>query len=269
MDAPLLLTALGAPVDVRFHGPRAAEARAALAPRWSLCARTAPDPGACSIDVTLGEEVATETGSPQVGGSDLPRLMVDLTHQVTLAAIGANIGSLLMFHAAGVSNPTSGAAVVCVAPGGTGKTTLCRTLGPGRGYLSDETVGVADDGTIATYPKPLSLRRADGEAKDEVDPTALGLLASTVTPYVAGILLLHRTEDGPDEPRVEDLDVFDAIISMTPETSSLSRLARPLHRLADLVDTLPLVARVHYREAGTLEPLVSDLIGPAGPGGAR
>jgi hypothetical protein len=267
MDAPLLITALGVPVDVRLHGTRAAEARAALAPRWSLCARTAPDPGARAIDVFLGEETS-RSGPTRVAGSDLAQLMVDLTHQVTFAAIDANIGTLLMLHAAGICNPATGAAVVCVAPGGTGKTTLCRTLGPGRGYLSDETVGIADDGTIATYPKPLSVRRPDGQVKDEVDPTTVGLAASTVTPYVGGILLLDRADQGPDLAQVEELDVFDAIMAMTPETSSLSRLPKPLHRLADLVESLPLVARVHYREVSTLEPVVAGLIGPAA-GGTR
>jgi hypothetical protein len=267
MDPALMLTALGVPVDLRFHGPLAAEARAALASRWSLCARTEAVPDARTIEVTLGREIAGDLESREVGGTDLARLMVDVTHRITYLAVGANIGRLLMFHAAGVCNPTTGSAVVCVAPGGTGKTTLCRTVGRGRGYLSDETVGVAEDGTIVTYPKPLSVRRVDEEGKDEVDPTRLGLAATGVTPFVAGLLLLDRTTDGPETAQVEPLDAFDAIIGVTPETSSLSRLPRPLHRLADLVDTLPLVARVRYREAATLEPVVAGLIGPPGSAG--
>ena len=49
--------------------------------------------------------------------------------------------SVLMLHAAGLADPATGATAVFVAPGNTGKTTLCRTLGPVRTYVSDETVG--------------------------------------------------------------------------------------------------------------------------------
>lgn len=54
-----------------------------------------------------------------------------------------------------------GASLVYVAPGSTGKTTLSQLLGQRFGYLTDETVGIADDGTIFPYPKPLSVRRPD------------------------------------------------------------------------------------------------------------
>ena len=37
-----------------------------------------------------------------------------------------------MFHAGGLANLDTGATIAFVAPGGTGKTTLVRTLGPGR-----------------------------------------------------------------------------------------------------------------------------------------
>ena len=58
------------------------------------------------------------------------------------------------------------------------------------------------------------------------------------------------------------LDLFDAIIALTPETSSLARLPRPLHRLAELLGSLTLLARVHYREAASLEALVCQVAGP-------
>ena len=122
-----------------------------------------------------------------IGSDDLPLLLQLATQRVTYQAIHANIGSLLMFHAAAVCHPETGAALVAIAPGGTGKTTVCRTLGRGRGYLSDETVGVRADNTIVPYPKPLSVRRTDWDAKDETDPRSIGLAATAVTPYVAAM----------------------------------------------------------------------------------
>jgi hypothetical protein len=62
---------------------------------------------------------------------------------------------------------------------------------------------------------------------------------------------------------LEPLDLFDAIIGMTPETSSLSRLPRPLHRLEELAAGLP-IARAHYKEAATLEVFLPELIGDDG-----
>ncbi|MEP6817065.1 MAG: hypothetical protein ABI873_16105 [Marmoricola sp.] len=83
MHAPLSITALGVPVDLRFHGPRAAEARAALASRWALCARTELQPGARTVDVRFGTATAVELDGSTVGGTDLSRLMVEVTHAIT------------------------------------------------------------------------------------------------------------------------------------------------------------------------------------------
>lgn len=268
MTRSLNLCALGAPVRIDCAGDRAGEAHDALTQRWSLCARDDEAPDAVRIEVDLGgapdetPSEAVDTPPRRVTGDDLRTLMVALTQAVTRAAIEANIGELLMFHAAGLANLDTGASVVLVAPGGTGKTTVCRTLGPGRGYLSDETVGVAEDGGISGYPKPLSVRRPGGEDKDEIDPAGLGLQLPGVAASVHAVLLLDRSAEGPDVPVLERLDPFDAIIALTPETSSLERLPRPLHRLQALLQRVELSGRVRYREAGALEPVLSELIGP-------
>ena len=92
-----------------------------------------------------------------------------ITQQVTRAAIEARAGQLLMFHAGALCDLDTGATIAFVAPGGTGKTTLVRTLGPGRGYVTDETVGVRARRGIEPYCKPLSVRRAEpGAPKDEI-----------------------------------------------------------------------------------------------------
>ncbi|HMD11502.1 MAG TPA: hypothetical protein VKG90_04135, partial [Marmoricola sp.] len=149
MPAVLPLTVLGVPVDLRFAGPRAAEAYDAFAPRWALCLRDNGASAERAVTVTLGGPDGGSNGGSNedgtIGSDDLPLLLQLATQRVTYQAIHANIGSLLMFHAAAVCHPQTGAALVAIAPGGTGKTTVCRTLGRGRGYLSDETVGVRAD----------------------------------------------------------------------------------------------------------------------------
>ena len=260
MPAVLPLTVLGVPVDLRFTGPRTGEAYDAFAPRWALCHRDDGTTAERVVTVTLGGRDRGSNEDGTIGSDDLRLLLQLATQRVTYQAIHGNIGSLLMFHAAAVCHPETGASLVAIAPGGTGKTTVCWTLGRGRGYLSDETVGVRADNTIVPYPKPLSVRRTDWDAKDETDPRAIGLAPAPVTPYVAAILLLARDDEHTGPARLEPLDLFDAIIGMTPETSSLSRLSRPLHRLEELAAGLP-IARAHYKEAATLEVFLGELIG--------
>lgn len=264
--SPLRLQALGIPIDVHCTGDRADEARDALSSRWQLCHRDEDDPAAEQIEVRLGDEVESYGYSDDrrtVGTPELASTMANLTHAVTRLAIEGNRGRLLMLHAGAVSSLDTGATVVAIAAGGTGKTTLCRTLAPGRGYVTDETVGIRADHTIVAYPKPLSVRRSDGRTKDEVDPVAAGLERPRAAPYVAAVLLLDRDDEAPTDAEVEELDVFDAIVAIAPETSSLSRLEEPLHRLERLLESVALVARVRYRDAVDLGPLTDELIGAA------
>ncbi|MGL1701453.1 hypothetical protein ACSTH3_00245, partial [Vibrio parahaemolyticus] len=44
-----------------------------------------------------------------------------------------------------------------VGPSGAGKTTAVRVLGGHFAYVSDETIGIARDLTVADYRKPLSI----------------------------------------------------------------------------------------------------------------
>ncbi|HSN43614.1 MAG TPA: ATP-binding protein [Propionibacteriaceae bacterium] len=110
--------------------------------------------------------------------------------------IQAQVGNLLMLHAGALCDLGSGASVVFVAPGGTGKTTLARTLGVRFGYLTGETVGIDRNGRVHPYPKPLSIRTgASMSHKREVSPDDLGLGYAHPDPYVARVVLLSRSND--------------------------------------------------------------------------
>lgn len=283
------IRALGTDLDLAVSGHDVPWLEAALRERWHLCLREADRSAGGESDAagSQGAErdaplvveaalLGESTHGPQVStwrreddavrDTDPRRLLQRLTQSVTHALIGARSGELLMLHAAALADPTTGATAVFVAPGNTGKTTLCRTLGPARAYVTDETVGIARDGTIDPYPKPLSVRRPDWPGvKDEQAPGASGLSAPAPTPWLAGIVLLHRdvAHDGP--PLVEDLDLLDAVIALTPESSAFMSTHQPLQWLADVLERTGGARRVTYAEVADLEPLAAEICARRSP----
>jgi hypothetical protein len=213
----------------------------------------------CLVD---GERPDVEVALPAHDGSpdSVARSLQSLTQSVTMAAIGARAGRDLMFHAGGLSHPTTGASIAYVAPGGTGKTTVTTTLGRGRGYLSDETVAVAADGAITSYPKPLSVRRPDSAIKDETPPGALDLAPACAQPWLAGIVALRRDLPQGRPVDVVDVPLLDALVLLAPETSSLARLSSPLRRLADVVEMAGGLRVVHFADSEQLDPVVDEVL---------
>src|SRR6478609_8884774 len=101
--------ALGVPLDIVV--PDALEHQ--VRQIWHLCRDDRSHPG----DV---REVRAAV--PQEADDSRASVLQSLTRSVTLAAIESRAGTAVMFHAGGLSHPTSGASIVYVAPGGTGKT---------------------------------------------------------------------------------------------------------------------------------------------------
>ena len=95
---------------------------------WRLCLDDRPR---CSEVKQVRPPVASDDEGSRASA------LQSLTQSVTRAAIDSRAGTALMLHAGGLCDPTSGASIVYVAPGGTGKTTLTRVLGRGRGYPLD------------------------------------------------------------------------------------------------------------------------------------
>lgn len=249
--APVVhVSALGTTIAVEVPDDRLLPA---VEHAWSACRATAVD--RCPV-------VRPPELSPDADPDEVASALQSLTQSVTREAIISRAGQLMMFHAAALCDPSTGATIAMVAPGGTGKTTLVRTLGPGRGYVTDETVAVAADLGIATYCKPLSVRRdAVGQPKDEVAPSSLGLHPPRVAPWLAGLVVLRRDVEAGEPAVVEPVDVLDALVQLAPETSSLGSLDRPLHRLAELVQAVGGLRRVRYHDATDVEPVVREVLG--------
>jgi len=258
----LTLHGISTRTRVEVAGPRAGELGDAVAHAWSRClAPRGDEVDGEPVSVILDEPGTRPPGPPDaVRGDDLAPLLQSLTQRVTVAKIKAQSGRRLMLHAGALSHPVTGASLVFVAPGGTGKTTLARRLGRHLGYLTDETAALSPDGRLHPYEKPLSIRPpAFAGTKVETSPDDLALLGAHPAPFVRQLVLLRREADRA-QPALKRLSLFDAITDLTRETSALSRLPRPLHLLADLLGALPPVVRLHYAEAEDVAVLLPTLL---------
>ncbi|MEO5746848.1 MAG: hypothetical protein ABIQ61_02700 [Ornithinibacter sp.] len=116
----------------------------------------------------------------------------------------------------------SGASLLYVASGGTGKTTSSRKLGRRFGDVTDETGGSSTRG-----PSPLPQASVGATArlglKQEVARDGLELLSATTAPQVAGIVVLVRDPESAVVD-VEDVKDMDAVSTLVPQTSSLWQL---------------------------------------------
>jgi len=261
------LYGLGTRTRVTFSGASASEVEDAVRHAWVRCLAPIDPPDVETLDteplVAELADASADTSASTIARSELPALLQTLTQKVTYAKIRTQTGRLLMMHAGGVAHPETGSSIAFVAPGGTGKTTLMRRLGNRFGYLTDETVGEDDVGIIRAYPKPLSIRTAPTTTqKGETSPDDLRLLAAPSAPRLGRIVLLARSDDHEGTPSVEHLDLADAIAALAPETSALSSLPRPLHRLADLLGTLDPTVRLRYREVDEILDLVAGWLAP-------
>src|SRR5690606_25112682 len=270
--AAVPLHVLDTDVDIVVSGTRAAEFAQTIAERWHLAvAELAGRVGGAresagdslTVEVELLERAArTPRTDGVLRGTEERALLQRLTQQVTRAVIAARTGDLLMLHAGALAHRETGAAVVFVAPGGTGKSTTCRVLGPGRAYLTDETVGIRRDGTIAPYLKPISTRRTDwAGVKDEVAPMQLGLDAPPVPARVAGVLVLRREPDPETELEVTTLATLEALTDIAPETSGFRDTEKPLTWRAEVLESHGGARRVTYGSAEQLRPLVDEICG--------
>lgn len=231
------LRALGAVVDVDLSGSTIDEA--AFTRLWRRC-------------LAPGEE-ASETVAAVEGAS-----MESLTQDITRAFIGSRLGELLMLHAGAVAHPDTGRALVFVAPGGTGKSTLMRLLGREYGYLTDETAGICPE-TLAMfpYPKPVTWAEKRSE-KVENSPDDLGLLEAPSDPVLSHLVVLRR-ENGV-EATFTELGVLDAIQRLVPESSSITKLPSPLQLLAGVHARVGCTL-VEYGEATDILPWCRERLG--------
>lgn len=257
MSEQVRVEALGVLVDLEVPEPDLA---AAVAGAWAD-ATVEVDATDDRPLVTL--RVATRSHSPaDVTGTSTEEVLHHLSPAVTLAALEARAGQLVLLHAAALADPATGASVVMVAPSGTGKTTATQRLGRHLVYLSDETAAITAEGEVLRYRKPLSLVGSD-HLKAQVAASALGLRTDDTSAELRALVLLDRAPEHAGPVRVELVDTVDALALLAPQSSALARTEQPLHRLADVVTRAGGLRVVRYRESADLVPVVETLLGSA------
>jgi hypothetical protein len=221
---------------------------------WARC--RAADAGVPDVVI---DAASMASSAPVSSAADL---LERITQQVTVQAITARAGRLLMLHACAVAAPSTGRVVVCVGPSGVGKTTLASVLGRRWSYVTDETVALDESGAVLPYPKPLSVRQGGGSAKRQVSPEELGLGVVAGRLHPAAVLLLERRPDVEDL-ELERVPTVPAVALLAEHTSYLSRMEQPLRSIAGLLHRTGGLQRVVYAEGEQLVPLVEELLGDA------
>ncbi|WP_258061895.1 hypothetical protein [Arthrobacter sp. ZGTC412] len=263
-DGDLLgVEVLGVEFAVRWGREVTREQRDAMRWAWARCASSrGPLSPPLPMEPTDGEPFsASVTHQPRakdvrtftLQAATFEELAENLTSRLTVAAILANAGELMMLHACGVADPVTGAVVALVAKSGTGKTTAASVLARTYGYVTDETVAIGPDGSVIPYPKPLSVKQGSGIPKRQVGPDEFGLEPAPVNPFIQSIVLLDRVRsDRPVTPVLQRVPLADAVLSLIPDSSSQGEIEEPLQSLCRLIDSVGGVWQVTYSEAADL-----------------
>lgn len=245
------IRAFGVDVPV-VRGPECpAQDFARVARTWEGCS---PDP---AYKPRYAVPPLTYTG-PLPDGSD--SVAVDLSSEITRTVIDHADPTWVLLHAAGLAHPVTGDAAAFVAPSGTGKSTLARTWGRSYRYLSDETVGIDPEGVVHGFPRPIVLR-VGGEGTKRTLAPADHVRVGSGPAYLRAVVLLSRTAEGPAEPELTPVPVLAAIMELVPQTSYLTRIPRPLHRMADLLESVGGALRLSYRDVDSLGPALAEVLG--------
>lgn len=259
----IVLRAMETRIGLDVVGERVVDVEAAIEEAWRWCLVDAVgEPPEIVVTVGLGVESDFPDQAVPVIRNTVSGLMAALTTRVTIEAINAQAGRLLMLHACGLANPETGAVVALVGRSGMGKTTLAGLLGTTLAYVSDETVAIRDDFTVAPFPKPLSLKRpAPNLIKEQRSPLSMGLRAATVPLWLSAVVLLRRETSLSGSPRIDEVSRLPGIMELTPETSYLPRMSLPLQALDALTTQVGGIKRLSYQEAFSAVPLVRELVG--------
>ncbi|WP_347977704.1 hypothetical protein [Microbacterium sp. ProA8] len=187
------------------------------------------------------------------------RMLQSLSRQVTRVAIDARRADLWMIHAAGIAT-SAGDVLALVGPSGRGKTTASRQLARGYGYVSDETVGIARDGRVFAYRKPLSVIEEPRAPKVEQRPSSLGLGTIPADLRLRAIVLLNREAEHDGPPVLTAIDLADALDGLVTQSSHLAERPDSLRLIAAVAEATGGIRAVRYREASDLMGIVPQLL---------
>ncbi|WP_062071334.1 arsenate reductase/protein-tyrosine-phosphatase family protein [Demequina sediminicola] len=256
------IDAFGVAVRVVCDGDDPARLAAAVRAAFSRTLATSPREPESIVHLAVRHDAEDRTWASSRGWTtyrSVPEALHYVTSTVTVRAIDARAGQLLMVHAAGLAGP-DGKVVGLIAPSGTGKTTLARTLGAHYGYVTDETLAVDLHGEVFPYPKPLSLVVEGGTGvKQQRSPDNLGMLRPPEGLRLSRLVVLNRIPDVAREPMLEQIPLLPGLADMAPHISYLPQLPDKLHDLARLTESVGGVWRLTYSDASSVVGLFPEL----------
>ena len=256
----ICLQLLGVRIDIAAVGSGAAGTAERIRTAWRHCLVDPSRPAPAVVRLTVDPQAKPSVGESGILAPDTATALELLSQVVTVQAIDARAGQLLMLHAAAVAAPDTGATLAVVGSSGMGKSTWLLTHGPGRRYLSDETVAVHGDLRVESLAKPVSV--LTGGAKDQLDPSDLHMGKANGSEHLAGIWLLDRQEQHV-VAHLEPIDVLDALPLLAEHASHLPVTPRPLHLMASVLDGCRGLQIAHYREASDLTAFVDEALARA------
>jgi hypothetical protein len=259
----IVVKAMDTTIGLLAEGDRRSEIEAAILDAWDWCLLDASaEPPQVVLTVQLAQAQASIAAPAVIVRPSLPELMSAISQRVTVEAITAQAGQLVMLHACGLANPETGAVVALVGRSGMGKTTLASVLGHSLAYVTDETLAIRSDFSVAEFAKPLSVKRSPSDGvKDQRSPGFFDLRRADAPLWLSAIVLLDRTPDHAGKPVLRNVPLLPGIIKMTPETSYLARVLWPLQTMASIVNRVNGVKSLTYREAASAAPMIKELVG--------
>jgi hypothetical protein len=152
-----------------------------------------------------------------------------------------------------------GVAVVCPGASYCGKTSLAAELvRAGADYYSDEYAVLDDRGRVHPYPRPLSIRGADGSPARRCTAEALGGRRGT-RPLPVGLVVSSVYTPGASwQPR--RLSPGEAMLALLAHSVSIRRQpAAVLAALARVVSAAPVLAGARGEAAEVVAPILSSV----------
>ena len=215
-------------------------------------------------DIEVPEDRTITMTDVQVLGSAVPserrsRAMVALTQRVTYAALRAQAGTRRLLPRGRHLRPENRCGLRLRRPGWNRQDDA--DADPrAAGWVTSPTRRSRSERTgrscPISNPSPSGAggRHPEGRGRSRRARTA----RPDGSPWIAGLVILRRQDGARLERRA--VATLDAIAALSPETSALAALDRPLRRLADVLERAGGLEIVTYSEADQLRSLVDEVL---------
>lgn len=218
------LFAFGVVLHLRANSDVAPLIEASFLPGWRLSEPDTKPDATVEIELIKGDvrsglfkiEVDTQVVEDRLAASRLARALDQIIHLKI-----AELSPEAVFLHAGVA-VWQDKAIMIPGRSMSGKSTLTRELTlAGATYYSDEFAPVLLDGRVLPYPKPLSVRRREGDPA-KMDARMLGWREELPAVPVVTIAAVHYDPKAASD-RVGEISKADAVVAMLDNTVSVMR----------------------------------------------